>query len=386
MIKPIPYGKQNITDSDIEAVVKTLKSDYLTQGPMVEKFENRFAKYIGSKYAISVANGTAALHLSIKALGIRPGQKVITSPITFAATANAILYNQGEVEFCDIDPDTLLININQVQEKLSNASKGTYAGIIPVDFAGAPVKMDAFRKLAEEYGVWLLEDACHAPGGSYKDDYDVEQKCGNGAYAHAAIFSFHPVKHIACGEGGMITTNDENLYNRLFLLRSHGITKNPEQFIENHGGWYHEMQELGYNYRLNDIACSLGVSQLKRAEEGLKKRKDIAKRYFYDLSKVPEIKMINENNYSHAYHLFVIQVDRRKELYDYLKEKNIFTQVHYVPVHYHPYYRNLGYKKGDYPHAESYYQKCLSLPIYPTLSKAEQNHIIKSINYFFNGS
>ena len=380
----IPYGKQEITEEDIQAVITTLKSDFITQGPKVKEFEEKFAKYIGSSYAVAVANGTAALHLSIMALGIKPGQKVISSPITFAATTNAVLYNQGEVEFCDIDPDTILLDIVEVRKKLKNAKPGDYAGIIPVDFAGSPIQMDAFRSLADEYGIWLLEDACHAPGGFYQDLKGEKQNCGNGVYAQAAIFSFHPVKHIACGEGGMITTNDEKIYQKLLSLRSHGITKNPTELIENHGGWYHEMQNLGYNYRLNDIVSSLGISQLNRSSKALQKRRLIAADYFNAFKDNSKIKMINQEVSGHAYHLFVIQIEQRKELYEYLIERNIFVQVHYIPVHLHPYYQKKGYEKGNFPLAEAYYENCLSLPIFPSLTEEELKFTISTIKAFFN--
>jgi UDP-4-amino-4,6-dideoxy-N-acetyl-beta-L-altrosamine transaminase len=382
--RAIPYGRQNITQEDIDAVVNTLKSDFLTQGPKVEEFEIKFAKYVGANYAVAVANGTAALHLSIMALGIKPGQKVISSPITFAATTNAVLYNQGEVEFCDIDPETILLNIAEVRNKLKKSKSGTYAGIIPVDFAGTPVQMDDFRSLADEYGIWLLEDACHAPGGFYLDAQGKQQHCGNGVYAHSAIFSFHPVKHIACGEGGMITTNDEKIYQKLLSLRSHGITKNPAELIENHGGWYHEMQSLGYNYRLNDIVCSLGISQLSRSSEGLQKRRLIAEYYYKEFKDCSKIKMINQGVSGHAYHLFVIQTSQRKELYKYLIERKIFVQVHYIPVHLHPYYQKMGFKKGDFPLAEAFYENCLSLPIFPSLTEEELKFTTSTIKAFFN--
>ncbi len=379
----IPYGKQHITEEDVAAVVSTLKSDFLTQGPKVREFEKDFAQYIGAKYAVAVANGTAALHLSVMGLGILPGQKVISSPITFAATTNAVLYNQGKVDFCDIDPNTILLDIKQVRSKLVKAKPGEYAGIIPVNFAGAPVQMDEFRSLADEYGIWLLEDSCHSPGGFYNDGGGLKQKCGNGNYAHSSIFSFHPVKHIACGEGGMITTNDKVLYNKLIKLRSHGITKNSEDLTENHGGWYHEMQNLGFNYRLNDILCSLGLSQLKRADSLLIKRREIAQTYFKAFEGISEITLINQEMMGHAYHLFVIQIENRKALYDFLIERKIFVQVHYIPVHLHPYYRSLGFKKGEFPEAESYYERCLSLPIFPSLSEEELNYVITSIKAFF---
>ena len=380
----IPYGKQEITEEDIQAVVATLRSDFITQGPKVNEFEKKFTQYIGANYAVAVANGTAALHLSVMALGIKPGQKVISSPITFAATTNAVLYNQGEVEFCDIDPDTILLDIVEVRKKLKKSKPGDYAGIIPVDFAGSPIQMDAFRSLADEYGIWLLEDACHAPGGFYQDSKGEKQNCGNGIYAQAAIFSFHPVKHIACGEGGMITTNDEKIYQKLLSLRSHGITKNSAELLENHGGWYHEMQNLGYNYRLNDIVCSLGISQLSLSDEALLKRRSIASYYFNAFKDISKIKMINQEVNGHAYHLFVIQTKQRKELYEYLIERNIFVQVHYIPVHLHPYYQKMGFKKGDFPNAEAYYEICLSLPIFPSLTEEELKFTTSTIKAFFN--
>ena len=380
----ISYGKQEITEEDIAAVISTLKSDFLTQGPKVQEFEKAFAEYIGSKYAVSVSNGTAALHLSIMGLGLKPNQKVITSPITFAATANAILYNQGQVDFCDIDKETLLLDINLVREKLKRAEKHTYGGIIPVDFAGAPIQMEQFRELADEFDLWLLEDACHAPGGYFRNKEGLQSFCGDGSNADAAIFSFHPVKHITSGEGGMITTNDSKLYERLLRLRSHGITKSSDELNENHGGWYHEMQTLGYNYRLNDIACSLGISQLTRAKKGVQKRKKIAQKYFDALKDIPNINLANGFIEGHAFHLFILQSDRRKELYDFLRKKNIFSQVHYIPVHLHPYYRSLGFKKGDYPIAEEYYTRCISLPIYPSLKEEDLQFVIDSVKEFFS--
>ena len=268
----IPYGKQHITDEDIQAVTEALKSDYLTQGPKIKEFEEAFAAYVGANYAVAVANGTAALHLNALALDVKPGDKVITTPITFAASANCVRYCGGEVVFGDIDPNYLL-DINSVKKLLEESPLGTYSGIIPVDFAGRACNLEEFRKLANEYNLWILEDSCHSPGGYFIDSNNVKQQCGNGNYADLAIFSFHPVKHIACGEGGMITTNNAELYKRLLILRTHGITKNEREFknsISLAGGkdsyplWYMEMQELGYNYRLTDFQAALGLSQLKR--------------------------------------------------------------------------------------------------------------------------
>ena len=279
-MKTIPYGKQYISELDIQAVVSALQDDFLTQGPKVKEFEDKFASYVGSQYAVAVSNGTAALHLSALALGVQEGSKVITSPITFASSANCIRFCGGTIEFCDIDPNTNCIDINAVRAKLQSVPKGTYQGIIPVDFAGYAVDMEAFRKLASEYDMWILEDSCHAPGGFFNAQNGDQQNCGNGKFADAAIFSFHPVKHIACGEGGMITTNDSEIYKKLLLLRSHGITKDPNALIESHGDWYYEMQSLGYNYRMPDLLCALGISQLDRAEENLISRRKIAKKYF----------------------------------------------------------------------------------------------------------
>ena len=382
----IPYGKQHISEQDIDAVVNTLKSDFLTQGPKVEEFEIKFAHYIGSKYAVAVANGTAALHLSVLALGLEKGKKVITSPLTFVASANAVLYGGGEVDFCDIDPETLLLDIDLVREKLASSLKGTYCGIIPVDFAGAPVQMDAFRTLADEYGLWLLEDSCHAPGGYFYDSLNHKQKCGNGSFADLAIFSFHPVKHIASGEGGVITTNNKELYQKLLTLRSHGIVKEFDNSKEEKPGWYYEMQHLGFNYRLSDIACSLGISQLKRINQNLEKRKEIAQRYDEAFANKKVTLPIFKNKITHAYHLYVIQIENRNGLYNYLKSKGVFAQVHYIPVHLHPFYNKLGFNEGDYPNVESYYKKCLSLPIFPELRIKEVDYVISQILSFLNNN
>lgn len=382
-MKPIPYGRQHITNEDIQAVVETLKSDYLTQGPKIQEFEEAFAQYIGSKYAVAVSNGTAALHLCTLALGVQEGDKVITTPITFAASANCVRYTGGEVVFADIDPETYLLDIKEVEKLLKAAPKGTYKGIIPVDFAGRAVDLEAFRKLADEYGCWIIEDACHAPGGYFNDTKGNKQHCGNGNFADLAIFSFHPVKHIASGEGGMITTNDEKLYKRLLLLRTHGITKEADLLKENHGGWYYEMQELGFNYRLTDFQAALGLSQLKRADEGLARRRIIATVYDNAFTGKSFIKGQSGVSDGHGYHLYIIEVEDRKGLYDHLRANNIFAQVHYIPVHLMPYYKQFGWKDGDMPNAETYYNNCLSLPIYPTLTIEEQLFVIDKIDAFY---
>ena len=380
----IPYGRQHITDEDIEAVISTLKSDYLTQGPSIAAFEKAFANYVGCKYAVAVSNGTAALHLAALSLDVNEQSNVITTPITFAASANCIRYCGGQLTFVDIDPETATMDLKKLEELIRSSPKGTYSGMIPVDFAGYPVNMEEVRRIADEHDLWIIEDACHAPGGFIIDSKREKQYCGNGKYADMAIFSFHPVKHIACGEGGMVTTNDEKLYQRLMLLRTHGITKNPELMHENHGGWYYEMLELGYNYRLTDFQASLGLSQLTRADKGIERRREIARKYDEAFVNTAIKPLVPDSQRGHAYHLYVIQVEGRKDVYDYLRSKNIFSQVHYIPVYALPYYQSLGFKKDDFPNAENYYSKCLSLPMFPTLTEGEQDYVIDTIKDFIS--
>jgi UDP-4-amino-4,6-dideoxy-N-acetyl-beta-L-altrosamine transaminase len=386
MQTPIPYGRQHITEEDIQMVVETLQGDFLTQGPKIAEFENAFANYTGARYAVAVSNGTAALHLCAMALDVNTDSHVITTPITFAASANCVRYCGGHVHFVDIHPETYLMDVEKLRILLESKPKGYFKGVIPVDFAGLPNNLEAIRQLANEYNLWIIEDACHAPGGYFEDSKGVKQLCGNGHYAELAIFSFHPVKHIATGEGGMITTNDEKLYQKLLLLRTHGITKDPALLEENHGGWYYEMQTLGYNYRIPDVLCALGLSQLKRAEAGLARRKEIAEHYLQAFTKVEGIQIQPKALHTgHAFHLFVIQVQNRLGLYNHLRSKGIFAQVHYIPVHLFPYYKSLGFKEGDFPLAEAYYKNCLSLPMYPTLTKEQQDYVITEVISFVNG-
>ena len=381
----IPYGRQNITSDDIDSVIEVLKSDYLTQGPKIREFEDKFAEYVGAKYAVAVSNGTAALHISNLVAGTKNGSTVITTPVTFVATANSVLYCGGEVDFVDIDAENYLIDLDKLEEKLKSSPKGTYSGVIPVDLAGYPINAERLRKIANNYGLWIIEDACHAPGGYFVDSNGVKQYCGNGIYSDLSIFSFHPVKHIACGEGGMVTTNNEELYKKLLNFRSHGIQQDKSLWVENHGLWYYEMQELGFNYRLTDIQSALGISQLARAREGLIKRNNIALRYDKAFENISEIVVPKRsNNIYHAFHLYVILSDYRSELIRYLRENGIFAQVHYIPVHLQQFYKNKGWKKGDLPVAENYYDKALSLPMYPTLTEEEQQFVIEKIYQFFN--
>lgn len=380
---PLPYGRQHITDADVAAVAEALRGDFLTQGPRVSEFETRFAEYIGARYAVAVSNGTAALHLCALALGVGPGQRVITTPLTFAASANCVLYCGGEVHFADIDPETGLLDLARVRALLDAHPKGHFQGLIPVDFAGLAVDLKQARALADAFGLWIIEDACHAPGGFFVDGQGQEQRCGSGQLADLAIFSFHPVKHIATGEGGMVTTNDERLYRRLLRLRTHGITRDEASFVNpGEGGWYMEMQELGYNYRISDINCALGLSQLARADAGLARRRQLAARYDAAFAAMPGVEALAPGRPGHAYHLYIIQVEDRRGLYDFLKSRQIFAQVHYIPVHRMPYYERLGWKKGDFPQSEAYYARCLSLPMYPALTDAEQDYVVACVAEF----
>lgn len=379
---PISYGRQYITDEDIQVVVNTLKSDYLTQGPKIVEFEKVFADYCGSKYACVVSNGTAALHLCAMALDIKPGDKVITTPITFVASANGFRYCGAEIVFCDINPDTYLMDLDKLEGILKASPKGTYKAVVPVDFAGYPVNVERMRTLADEYEFAIVEDACHAPGGSLVDSKGNKNMVGNSNYADLTVFSFHPVKHIATGEGGAITTNNKELYNKVCLYRTHGITKDKSLLHENHGGWYYEMQELGYNYRITEFQAALGISQLKRLNWSIERRNEIAKKYDVAFANTSIRTPFRANNITHAFHLYIIQIDKRKELYDFLRQNNIFSQVLYIPAHTMPYYKQLGWKQGDMPVAEDYYNKCLALPMFPSLTDEEQDWVIEKVLEF----
>lgn len=380
-MKPIPYGRQNIDKNDIDAVVAVLKSDFLTQGPKVQEFEKKFAEYIGSKYAVAVNSATAGLHLSVLALNLNKGDRVITSPITFAASANCIRYVGAEVWFADINPNTYLLDINSVKKLVESKPKGFFKGIIPVDFAGLPINMEDFRLFADNHDLWIIEDACHAPGGYFIDSRGEKNFCGNGNYADIGVFSFHPVKHIACGEGGMMTTNSKNIYEKLLLLRTHGITK--QDLDDSHGKWYYEMKELGFNYRLTDFQASLGITQLAKNQDSVKRRNEISSNYkkaFKGKIKFQDL----PNGMYNAHHLFVIEVENRRDLYDFLHSKGVLVQIHYIPIHKFPYYKKIGYADADLKNSENYYKNCISLPMYPTLTNEEQFRVIKLIIEFLN--
>ncbi|MBM3191777.1 MAG: UDP-4-amino-4,6-dideoxy-N-acetyl-beta-L-altrosamine transaminase [Chlamydiae bacterium] len=380
----IPYGKQKIEVEDIEKVVEVLKSDFLTQGPIVNRFEEAFAKEVGAKYAVSFCNATAALHTSFKILNRDLRKKVIVTPITFAASSNCVLYEGGNLEFVDIDPDSFNLDIQKIEELLIKFPD-KYQGIIPVDFAGLPVGSEKLSGLAQKYGLWILEDACHAIGGGYYDSKHNFVSVGSCAYSDLTTFSFHPVKHIATGEGGMVTTNNSDIYRKLIKLRSHGMERDTSKLTEpSHGGWYHEMQELGFNYRMSDINAALGLSQLGRLTKNINSRILIAEKYrdFFDTVGVSTQKFDREK-FKNAYHLFVIQTEKRKELYDFLREREIFSQVHYLPVYRHPYYRENGFADLNLSCAENYYRQALSLPMFHSMSSEELDFVLTALREFY---
>ena len=385
----ISYGKQCIDHLDIDAVVDVLNGDWLTQGPTVETFENGLITYFGAKYCCAVSNGTAALHLAGLALGWEPGDIVITSPITFLASANCIVYTKATPDFVDIDPVTYTIDPNQVENKikdyLSNGKK--VKAIIGVDYAGYPCDWKALREISVKYGLQLVNDNCHALGASYYDDKQYAVK-----YADVVIQSYHPVKHITTGEGGSVLTNDPETDEKVRRLRTHGMTKSPEQLEKNDGPWYYEMHEVGYNYRITDFQCTLGSSQLKKLDKFVQRRKDIAQKYdesfsFSDNLKIPE----TNGSIDHAYHLYPLQIDfdrlslSKTEFFEKMKKVGINLQVHYIPIHLQPFYkRNYGFKSGDYPIAETFYKRAVSIPMYPSLTDKDVKKIVKSITSFTN--
>lgn len=379
----VPYGKQTITQDDINSVVEVLKSDFLTQGPAVLKFEEEFAKSVDAKYAVAFCNATAALHTGFKVLNKDIKKKVLVTPNTFAASSNCVLYENGSVEFVEVDSKTFNIDLNEVEKKLEK-NPNAYQGIIPVDFAGLPVDTEKLRAIATKYDLWIMEDACHAIGGGFYNSKKEFIKCGSGKYSDLTVFSFHPVKHIATGEGGMVTTNDEASYRHLLKLRSHGIERDEKKLSEpSHGGWYHEMQELGFNYRMSDINAALGLSQLRRLSSNIEKRLLIAQKY-KDFLKGTELKYqeYDESKFVNAYHLFVVQSAKRKELYDYLKASDVYSQVHYLPVYKHPYYQENGFKEVKLPKAETYYNQALSLPMFHGMVEEEQEYVINLLKEF----
>jgi len=381
----ISYGRQTIEPDDIEAVVKVLASGMLTQGPAVEEFEKKLAAYTGAKYALVCSSGTAALHLACKAAGLGHGDKVLTTPLTFLATANAALYVGATPEFVDIDPATLNIDLTQAVKKISEDH--AVKAMIPVHFAGSPFDVEEAARICRQRNLLLIEDACHALGASWTDSKGVVRKVGSSSHSDMTVFSFHPVKSITTGEGGAITTNSRRLFERLQALRAHGVVKDPARLYNPEGlPWYYEMQDLGFNYRLTDIQSALGASQLNKLDRFIARRKEIAGLYDRLLSKYRFIKTPPAFAGSEsAHHLYPVRIDFRelgaskKEFFELMSAIGINLQVHYIPVHLHPYYRALGHKPGDYPCAESFYEEEVSLPIYPLLTDEEAGAVVEAL-------
>lgn len=371
----LPYGKQWIDEDDIKAVVNVLKGDFLTTGPYISEFERAVADYVGAKYAVAFSNGTAALHGACYAAGIGEGDEVITTPITFAASANCVLYQGGTPVFADIDEKTYNIDPKEVEKKVTESTKA----IIPVDFTGQPVNLDAIHEIANKHNLVVIEDAAHALGAKYKGKMV-------GSLSDMTMFSFHPVKHITSGEGGIITTNNKNYYDKLLMFRSHGITRDVDKMVENHGPWYYEMQFLGYNYRMTDFQAALGVSQLKKIDSFVARRKKYVEMYNEAFKEVKQVTTpFQDKESDSSWHLYIIKLDldalsvSRKEIFQALQAKNIGVNVHYIPVHLLPYYKEMGHKNGDYPIAEELYERIISLPLFPAMEEKDVQDVIDAV-------
>ncbi len=382
----IPYGRQEISQEDLEAVKEVLCSDWLTQGPAVTAFEAALKNYGHVNYAVACCNATAALHLACKALGVGPGDYVWTSPNTFTASANCARFCGAEIDFVDIDPDTYNLCVFELEKKLIQAQKNNQLPkvVIPVHFAGQSCDMATIKKLADQYGFKIIEDASHAIGGKY-----LGQPIGSCSYSDITVFSFHPVKIITTGEGGACLTNNGQLAETMSLLRAHGITRDPAKMLNPcEGAWYYEQVDLGFNYRITDMQCALGVSQIKRLNSYIDKRNEIAEQYQKLLKDLPlKLPMVKKDGLN-AFHLYVVQIlpesgKNRKEIFDYLRANQIGVNVHYIPVHRQPYYENLGFKKGDFPVAEKYYENAISLPMYPGLTQEDLARVASLLEMVF---
>lgn len=375
----IPYGRQWITEEDIAAVADVLRSDFITQGPVSTAFEQTVAEYCGTKYAVAVSNGTAALHLAVMALGLGSGGLLWTSPNTFVASANCARYVGADVDFVDIDPETLNMSTEALAEKLDGAEKlGRLPDVVvPVHFAGASCDMARISELADRYGFKILEDAAHGIGGRYRD-----AAIGSCEYSDATTFSFHPVKIVTTGEGGLVLTNDEHIAQQARLLHTHGVTRDESLMRgDSEGLWYYQQVALGHNFRITDIQAALGISQMKRIGDFIDRRNDIARAYLDAFATLPvRCQQVPEDVRS-AYHLFVIELEHhdRSDIYYRLREHGVGSAVHYIPVHLQPYYRDLGFQPGDFPRAEAYYARAITLPMYPMMSDAEVDAVITAV-------
>lgn len=383
----IPYGRQDITAADIEAVLAVLKSDFLTQGPAVPRFEAAMCEAVGAQHAVAVNSATSALHVACLALGLGQGDRLWTSPNTFVASANCGLYCGAEVDFVDIDPDTANMSVERLREKLEQAArrKALPKIVVPVHFAGQPTAQEAIWELAREYGFYVIEDASHAVGASRNGE-----RVGSCRWSHITVFSFHPVKIITSAEGGMAVTNDAAAARRMALLRSHGITRDASEFVsadaQRSGAWYYEQQLLGFNYRMTDVHAALGQSQLRRLADYVERRNQIARRYDELLGELPLTLPLVEPQNRSAFHLYVVRVqasgDRATHLriFNELRRRDIGVNLHYMPVHLQPYYRSLGFSPGDFPQAEAFAAAAITLPLHATLSEADQDLVVSALH------
>ncbi len=379
----LPYGRQSIDEQDIAAVVEVLRSDFLTQGPAVQRFEAAVTDWCGARHGLAVANGTAALHLAAQALGLGPGDWLWTSPITFVASANCARYCGAQVDFVDVDPGTINLCPRRLAEKLQAAEKEGRLPkvVVPVHFGGQSCAMDEIQALAQKYGFRLMEDASHALGGTY-----LGERVGNCRWSDVVTHSFHPVKIVTSGEGGMMTTNDAALHQRMATLRSHGITRDPAQMVgESEGGWYYQQVELGYNYRMTDIQAMLGASQMNKLERFVARRREIAALYDKVLAGLPVTPLMRDSRAESAWHLYMIRLDltaiphTRREVFDRLRAQGILVNVHYSPVHLQPDYARLGFTAGMFPEAERYYQECITLPMFPAMTDDDVQRVRESL-------
>lgn len=377
----IPYGRQDISEEDIQSVVEVLRSDWLTQGPAVERFEQEVARYCGAKYAVAVSSATAALHIACLAAGLKPGDALWTSPNTFVASANCGLYCGAQPDFVDIDPRTYNLSVDALEEKLARAESRLPKVVIPVHFAGQSCDMEVIAELGKRYGFTVIEDASHAIGGRYRDT-----RVGSCGFSDMTVFSFHPVKIITTGEGGMVLTNRQDLYEKLVRLRSHGITRDP-RFMEggSDGPWYYQQIELGFNYRITDIQAGLGASQMRRLDEFVARRRYLAERYDTLLRELPLTLPWRQPDAYSSFHLYVVRLrldaigKTHRQVFEGLRQEGIGVNLHYIPVHTQPYYRRLGFKPGDFPLAEQYYREAISLPLYAGLSDTEQDSVVQAL-------
>ena len=378
----LPYAKHSMDESDVQSMIEAIRGELISQGPILQRFEERVAQYCGCQYAVAVSSGTAALHLACLAVGLGPGKRFWTTPLSFIASANCGLYAGAEVDFVDICPSTLNLDIDLLEQKLENAEKeGQLPDVlIPVHFAGLSCPMKRINELADKYRFKVIEDGAHALGGEY-----LGKKIGSCCYSNILTFSFHPIKSITTGEGGMILTNEEETYQKLLRFRSHGITKDPDILLENHGPWYYEQHELGFNYRITEFQCALGLSQMNRLDEFIGERVALSMEYGSMLENMPLRVQGKEPDCNSAWHLFVIRLNTeeigktRREVFDELRESNIGAQVHYLPIPMHPYYRRLGFSVEPYPEVKQYYEEALSLPLFPELVSGDLVRIVNSL-------